>query len=192
MRYLTAISFIILVFSGAAVAGGVEKSDNGNFSAWAIGRSSELDSEWARIAGSAPVVETGIRSSLFTGSNGTGGRYGRTRMERNDAGHAWRNTISTGGFIHKGMTTQFLPNVTKKRSAPSRGTTGTIESPADAKLSGKRRLPFNAMNFSRNVTTGLRGAERRHPAMGTRISSSATRGSASSNSLGSTRTRKSR
>ena len=192
MRYLTAISFIILVFSEAAVAGGVEKADNGNFSAWAMSRGSELDSEWVRIAGSAPDVSPDIEGALSAGSGAAGGRYGKTRMERNDAGHAWKNTISTGGFIHKGMTTQFLPNVTKKRSAPSRGTTGTIESPADAKLSGKRRLPFNAMNFSRNVSTGLRGAERRHPAMGTRISSSATRGSASSNSLGSTRTRKSR
>jgi hypothetical protein len=191
MRYFTAISFIILVLSGAAAAGGVEKTGNETFSSWAIGRSSELDSEWARIAGSAPVVETGIQSAIFTGSNGAGGRLGKTRMERNNTGHAWKSTISSGGFIHKGMTTQFLPNVTKKRSAPSRGT-GMLESPADAKLSGKRRLPFNAMNFSRNVSTGLHGAERRHPAMGTRISSSATRGSASSNSLGSTRTRKSR
>ncbi|MCU0639778.1 MAG: hypothetical protein MUF59_07915 [Candidatus Krumholzibacteria bacterium] len=191
MRYLTAISFILMILSGTAAAGGAEQSDNGNFSAWAIGRSSELDSEWNRIAGSAPDVSPDIEGALAAGSGATAGRYGKTHMERNGAGNAWKSTISRGGFIHKGMTTQFLPNVTKKRSSPSRGT-GTLESPADAKLSGKRRLPFDAMNFSRNVATGLRGAERRHPAMGTRISSSATRGSASSNTLGSSRTRKSR
>lgn len=191
MRYLTAISFILMVLSGTAAAGGGEKAENETFSAWAIGRSAELDREWTRIAGSAPDVNPDIEGALAAGSGVTGGRYGKTHMERIGAGHAWKSTISSGGFIHKGMTTQFLPNVTKKRSAPSRGT-GALESPADAKLSGKRRLPFNAMNFSRNVSTGLRGAERRHPAMGTRISSSATRGSASSNSLGSTRTRKSR
>ena len=191
MRYLTAISFVLLIFSGTAAAGGAEKSDNGNFSAWAIGRSSELDSEWNRIAGSAPDVSPDIEGALATGSRAAGGGYGKMHMERNSAGNAWKSTISTGGFIHKGMTTQFLPNVTKKRSSPSRGT-GMLESPAEAKLSGKRRLPFTAMNFNRNVATGLRGGERRHPAMGTRISSSATRGSAGSNMLGSSRTRRSR
>ncbi len=194
MRYSIATSFILLavLLSAPAIAGGLGKAGETAFSEWAVGQSSALDRDWHRMAGTTPVGEAGIRSSIFTGSKGTFGRSNTIHMTGKNGGCDWKSNISTGGFIHKGITAEFLPGVTRERSGATRGT-GMLEHPARAQLSGKRRPPFNAMNFDRNLSTGLRGAERHHPAMGTRISTSGRRSSASSiNYLGSSRTRRHR
>lgn len=189
MRYLIASSLLLLLLLPTLPARAGEPAQPG-FSEWALRQGEALDRDWNDAVGSISGISTGsvhsfkvTRGRISSPAKRTRHRFGRG---------SWNGTVNSAGFIHSGISSEFLPLSTRTRNGPSRGV-NKLESPAQARLSGIRRKPFNSMNFDRSFSSGHRGSSRKSPAMGTRRSQSSRRSGASSiGSIGSTRTRRRR
>ncbi|HSG29010.1 MAG TPA: hypothetical protein VLA34_11055 [Candidatus Krumholzibacterium sp.] len=204
MRYFRLVPLFLIVFVLAAPAL-AEVSGPGysaEFEKFAAGQSKGLDSEWNKVVGKASGGTARTMSAVFDGPSD---HFGRSRSRssgtglrlryRNRSTSDWAGSIDGSGFIHSGISGQFLPNVTRTRSDASRGL-GMPDSPAGARLKGTWREPFNASGFTRSGRLGSSAAARKSPRMGTRLSvtSRGTRsgGFSSFGTLGSSRTRRRR
>ncbi len=203
MRYFRLVPLFLIVFALAApaMAEGAGPGYSTEFEKFADGQSKGLDSEWNKAVGKASGGTARTMSAVF---DGVSDHYGRNRSRASDTGRRlryrnrstsnWTGSIDGSGFIHSGISGQFMPNVTRERNGASRGL-GMPDSPAGARLKGTWREPFNAGDFTRSGRIGSSAATRKSPHMGTRRSVTArgTRsGFSSFGTLGSSRTRRRR
>ncbi|MBU8920324.1 MAG: hypothetical protein KOO63_00540 [Bacteroidales bacterium] len=202
MRYFIAISIFLLVFSASAPAFAAGRADTANSEMfdWAVEQSNTLDRNWE----TAVNRSSGGRSTMMTPVYGKRSRARRRYGSRTVSGMSsvlipgsssmtWNSRINSGGFIRKGIRSNYFSLSTRERSGASRGQ-NMPKSPASARLAGIRRAPFNSSNFKRSISTGSRGTYRKSPRMGTRRGGSSRRRSSISSSgrLGASRVRRSR
>lgn len=190
MRNIIAVSLLLTILSYAtARAYGAEPVERADFREWAERQSDKLDSDWQKAVGRTTGGRARIMKPVFDARGTASMRVYdlQTRSYRSQPG-----SVNSAGFIHRGITGNYLSLSTRERGAPTRGL-NMPASPAEARLRGIRRAPFNSTDFSRNFGASRRGAQRRSPSMGTRIGRSGFRSRGSSiGTLGSTRTRRRR
>ena len=201
MRYFIAASLILFVFSASApvFAAGSTGAANYEMYDWAVEQSNTLDKNWEDTVGKTSGGRSTMMTPVYNGRSRVRRRQGSrsaSAMSRifttNGNSRTWNSRVNAGGFIHKGIRSNYFSLSTRKRSDATRGSI-MPKNPAGARLKGMRRAPFNSGNFNRNFTAGSNRTFRKSTKMGTRRGgTSRTRSTTSSGRLGASRSRRRR
>ncbi|MCK4537993.1 MAG: hypothetical protein KAV42_04255 [Candidatus Krumholzibacteria bacterium] len=201
MRYFIAISLILFVISASAPAFAAGQAGAANYEMydWAVKQSNAMDKNWEDAVSRSSGGRSTTMAPVYNGRSRVRHRRGRgttAAMSRifttGGSSRTGSSRVNTGGFIHKGIRSDYFSLSTRKRSGATRGN-NMPKSPASARLKGMRRAPFNSANFNRSFTTGSNRTMRKSPRMGTRRGgTSRTRSTVSSGRLGASRARRRR